>query len=90
MLLASDLKLRTSRLEAAQQQLATEAKEHEAETALQQKQLVQLKVNPAEWQHKHMAASPCQSDVATQPIHHLRSICSHSIAAEAAVKQQQQ
>jgi hypothetical protein len=47
MLLASDLKLRTSRLEAAQQQLATEAKEHEAETELQQKQLVQLKVKPA-------------------------------------------
>lgn len=44
MLLASDLKLKTSRLEAAQQQLATEAEEHEAERALQQKQLEQLKV----------------------------------------------
>lgn len=44
MLLESELKLKTSRMEAAQQQLASEAQEHQAKQALLQKQLEQYKV----------------------------------------------
>lgn len=44
MLLESELKLKTSRMEAAQQQLASEGEEHQAKQALLQKQLEQLKV----------------------------------------------
>jgi predicted nucleic acid-binding Zn-ribbon protein len=45
MLLESELKLKTSRMEAAQQQLASEVQEHSAKQALLQKQLEQLKVS---------------------------------------------
>jgi chromosome segregation ATPase len=44
MLLESELRLKASRLDAAQQQLATEAEEHAAERALLQRQLEQLMV----------------------------------------------
>jgi hypothetical protein len=44
MLLEGDLKLKTSRMEAAQQQRAGETQEHHAKQALLQKQLEQLKV----------------------------------------------
>eukprot|EP00879_Flechtneria_rotunda_P025350 GHRR01026930.1.p1 GENE.GHRR01026930.1~~GHRR01026930.1.p1 ORF type:complete len:679 (+),score=281.79 GHRR01026930.1:134-2170(+) len=44
MLLQNEMRLKTSRLEAIQQQLAAEAAEHEAEKGLLQKQLEQLKV----------------------------------------------
>lgn len=44
MLLESELKLKVSRMEAAQQQLASEGQEHQAKQALLQKQLEQLKV----------------------------------------------
>lgn len=44
-LLESELKLKTSRMEAAQQQLASEVQEHQAKQALLQKQLEQLKVS---------------------------------------------
>jgi predicted nucleic acid-binding Zn-ribbon protein len=44
MLLESELKLKTSRMEAAQQQLASETQEHQAKQALLQKQLEQYKV----------------------------------------------
>jgi hypothetical protein len=44
MLLESELKLKTSRMEAAQQQLASEGQEHQAKQALLHKQLEQLKV----------------------------------------------
>lgn len=47
MLLESELRLKTSRLDAAQQQLATEAEEHAAERALLQRQLEQLMVREA-------------------------------------------
>jgi chromosome segregation ATPase len=45
LVLESELKLKASRLEAAQEQLATEGQEHGAEMALLQKQLEQLKVS---------------------------------------------
>lgn len=48
-LLESELKLKASRLEAAQAQLATQAQEHAAELALLQKQLEQLKVGGGLW-----------------------------------------
>lgn len=44
MLLESELKLKASRMDAAQQQLASEVQEHQAKQALLQKQLEQLKV----------------------------------------------
>lgn len=47
MLLESELKLRTSRMEAAQQQLASEGQEHQAKQALLHKQLEQLQVRGA-------------------------------------------
>jgi ABC-type phosphate transport system auxiliary subunit len=47
MLLESELRLKTSRLDASQQQLSNEAEEHAAERALLQRQLEQLVVSCA-------------------------------------------
>eukprot|EP00775_Hariotina_reticulata_P012257 gene12257-12395_t len=86
MLLASDLKLKTSRLEAAQQQLGSEAEEHEAERALQQKQLEQLKVENEEV-HAKLASLAAEQESAVQQ---LAAASSENAALEATVQELRQ